>query len=66
MTRSRRFKVAPRRGYVLNKRTGIFHKVPPLEQCNTDDIPRKLRAYSSGRRIPFEWNEYWPCQHCFR
>ena len=30
-------------GYVLNKRSGVLHKLPADERCNTDDIRSEHR-----------------------
>lgn len=46
--------------YLLNTRSSVIHVYPPLEQCNTDQIPRRYR------RIIDDWSSSsWAmCKHC--
>ena len=34
-----------RAGYVLNKRSGVMHRLPTQERCNLDQVLRKFRSY---------------------
>jgi hypothetical protein len=59
--------------YVLNRRSGVLHRVPTKESCNVDQVPRKFKLFFpmlptvrdrvhllSRRRIDLIF-----CGHCF-
>ena len=48
--------------FVKNLRSGIIHKLPTVEQCNVDQVPKKYRHYSRDFSGPMAGL----CGHCFR
>lgn len=60
--------VKPEKLYLLNLRSGRIHLLPPKEQCNIDQVPRKYKRrfetvgeafYGTEVKYPEE------CRHCF-
>jgi len=38
-----------KRRYALNRRSGVLHNYPTLEDCNWDAVPKQYRKYFARR-----------------
>jgi hypothetical protein len=52
-----------RRRFLLNRRSGILHRLPSTEECNCDAIPRPQRRYFARARDA-AGTYLRLCQHC--
>lgn len=54
--------------YVLNKRSGVLHRLPASESCNTDDIRDEYRfdIHASEELVTLAHDRPWRyCVRCF-
>lgn len=55
--------------YILNRRSGVLHKLPASESCNTDQVLQKERFFIHASEEVvghLEQEEFRRCKRCFR